>query len=145
MERPDNLEKYVINKSYIFAPILYNFMNMSKNSGNDYDSIHIYSETKNDPFFISAIPKVDHITFVIIYMKKYPGEVFFVISDHVDGVYNRICLKNKGKYVVMSSTQCMVGKNKLEEDETIFCFFPVRPKYLNIEWETGEVLGDSYL
>lgn len=133
-----HIENHMIDEWDKIIDTLHNDIIQSINNNNlDYGFQHIKTVPIGDPMYELAIPKPKYWTFAFIVLKKNPSNVYYLWSDHNDGVFVRHNNANCG-YTIEHTTPCIRGVNSINQQEEIFCVIECSNiQYVNVPWYCG--------
>lgn len=141
--KSQNLEVYRYIQSSIirnWKQILNELKHIRAESSDDFSVIHVITIPQSNYYFDGANPKPKYWTFAFIMARLYPDCLFWIWSDHNDGVFE---IKGKNHYVIASENLLFRFDNKSSTKvlptkcETIDI---VNPKYICLDWDTGDAI-----
>lgn len=111
-------------------------------AASDYNvNVHVLCRVDTDLMFAFLFPEVRYITMVFAASNRFPGTVFMTVSDHKDGVYNRLA-KESGCYTMGAQNIWHKNGNKeVPVDEFLKFHAELPVKYAEVDWETGKIIG----
>ena len=114
----------------------YIYNNLFFNTDNDFQCIHLITDINYD---------YNYITFSLIYINN-SKNVYILLSDHQDGVYNRLINKNN-QYIINGNMTCIYGENQLLENEYIECNLDKKiniEDYIYVDWKEGIIKKNNF-
>lgn len=137
------LKEHIIDKWDLKAILCTLREYIRKHPQEKYSSLLILSKPINDPLFKTGSHRPNYWTFLICYHIYAPHTLYLGFSDHPSGIAERISYTN----TVITSSNILYRQNNENDGNIIFKYIisSERNIYINIDWDTGRVLGPVFL